>query len=183
MGYSGAAVFSVEKLVNEYGVVFADQSEFPGPPAWEHDWRNPYPVFGDSVTLEREPGELAELPDFVRCPQIWHYACTRRAVDLLERICGRDIHVFGRGMVGGTELSFVQVVGTASRIDRERSVIETFPTYELVQWPAFHEADLPELDSRLFTVPGRQFTGVFAGWAVCEAITEAGLTGLKFVRV
>ncbi len=82
-----------------------------------------------------------------------------------------------------TELSFVQVVGDIARIDRERSVIEFFPTYELVQWPAFHDEDLPELDQRLFTLPGPQFTEVFAGSSVHEAITSAGLTGLRFARV
>lgn len=177
------AVFSVEKMANEYGVVYADQSAFPGPPAWEHDWQEPYPAFSDRVVLEREPGELADLPDFARCPQIWHFACTERAVDVLRQACGRDINVFGHGVVGDVVLSFVQVVGTAPRIDRERSVVDSFPTYELVQWPAFHEEDLPGLADRLFTLPGRQFTGVFAGSAVRAEITGAGLTGLRFVRV
>lgn len=183
VGDDEPAVFSVEKMANEYGVVHADQSEFPGPPSWEHDWNDPYPGFGERVALRRDPGELAGLPDFVRCPQIWHYACSERAVDVLEQICAHDINVFGHGVVGDAELSFVQVVGVAPRIDREKSVIDSFPTYELVQWPAFYDDDLIDLSNRLFTLPGPQFTGVFAGSEVRKAIVSAGLTGLRFVRV
>ncbi|MBE1875861.1 hypothetical protein [Myceligenerans pegani] len=168
--------------MNEYGVVYAEQSEFPGPPAWEHDWSTPYPPFDHPVPLDHDPGEAGGLPDFARCPQVWHYACSARAVALLEQVCPRDINVFGHGIVGDVELSFVQVVGVAPRIDRERSVIDRFPTYELVQWPAFHEDDLRALGDRLFTLPGPQFAEVFAGQAVRDALVEAGLTGLRFVR-
>ncbi len=50
------AVFSVEKLVDQYGVVFADQAGFPGPAAWEHDWSTPYPALRATVAQERDRG-------------------------------------------------------------------------------------------------------------------------------
>jgi hypothetical protein len=69
-----------------------------------------------------------------------------------------------------------------SLFQQAHSIIERYPTYELLQFPAFFRSAAPTVAGRIFRVPGNG-TMIFMGETVKQALDTAGIKGFLYVPV
>ncbi|MFD4138811.1 hypothetical protein [Streptomyces sp. NPDC058572] len=173
--------FLAELDVDLYGCLDGDDAGFPVP-SFEHDWSTPYPAAGVTVPFTWEPGEGKHRPDVYWYPRMRDWVCNRLAFDVLTRCAGPDIRTLAHGVLGDEPLFVVQVTAVIDDVvDREASLIDTYETYEALRFPAFRRSMADAVASRVFRVPG-SVSDVFVGEHVRQALTDAGVTGLRFVR-
>ena len=178
-----AEIYNVELMVNEYGLCFGEPESFPNPPPWEFSWRVPHPRIEPEISLELDPGEERQLPDFIWCTQTRHLACNNLALTVLQDVDSEAIWTYGNGELCGVQYSFVQVVRTVVDIDADRSIFKGRGENRYLEWPAFYARDTKALASNIFTVPSMGYLDVFAGAEFRERVLDEGLSGLRFVSV
>jgi hypothetical protein len=171
--------YLVELDVDEFGCLDGDESAFPVT-ADQHDWNTPYPRVERVVEFEWERGEGAGRPDVFWYPQILDWVCDERVRRVLTRVAGADIHTVAEGVL--EPVFVVQAPTVLDVVDREASVIDTYPKYEALRFPAFRRSAADSLASRVFRVPGG-ITMVFVGERVKQALDEAGVQGITYVAV
>ncbi|MFE9442817.1 hypothetical protein ACFYO2_28375 [Streptomyces sp. NPDC006602] len=173
--------YLVELDVDECGCLDGDESAFPLT-ADQHDWNTPYPRVERAVEFEWEAGEGDGRPDVFWYPQILDWVCDERAYRVLQRVAGADIHTLAEGVLDGEPVFVVQAPHVLDVVDREASLIDTYPTYEALRFPAFRRSAADALAARVFRVPGG-ITMVFVGERVKQALDEAGVKGITYVPV
>lgn len=173
--------YLVERDVDEYGCVDGDETLFPVG-ITEHDWTTPYPPVDRIIAFDWEPGEGSTKPDVFWYPQMDDWVCNERAYEVLTATAGGDIHTIARGTVDGDPVFLVQVKSILDVVDRERSIIERYPSYEILRFPAFKREAAEMVSSRVFRVPG-SLTMRFVGEQVKAALEAAEIKGLRFVAV
>ncbi len=177
--------YLVEKDVNTFGSVDAPEDPFPMETVIEHNWLGvPYPALASVVSFEWEPGEAGEKPDVFWYPHMQRdWVCSKRAYEVLTGVAASDLHLIAEGRLDGDPVYLIQVVSVLDDVvDREHSVIDTYPTYEILRFPAFFRSAAPRIASRIFRVPG-SVSMICMGEMVKQAIEHADLKGLKFSPV
>lgn len=184
--------YLVEKDVNKFGSVDASEDPFPVRLVVDHNWLGvPYPPLASVVSFEWEPGEAdewepgeaAEKPDVLWYPNMLDWVLSKKAYDVLTGVAASDLHLIAEGRLDGDPVFLIQVVGVLDDVvDREHSLIDRYPTYEMLRFPAFFRSAVPTVASRIFRVPG-SVSMIFMGETVKQAIEHAGLKGLKFIPV
>ncbi|HEV2236998.1 MAG TPA: hypothetical protein VGR57_10100 [Ktedonobacterales bacterium] len=176
--------YLIRKDVNAYGSVDAPEDPVPIRVVVDHDWLHvPFPALASIVTFEWEPGEAGEKPDVFWYPKMWDWVCAQKAYDVLMGAAAADLHLIAEGRLDGEPVFLVQVVTVLNDVvDREHSIIERYPTYEVLQFPAFFRSAAPTVASRIFRVPGSHFK-VFMGETVKQALDTAGIKGFLYVPV
>jgi hypothetical protein len=174
--------YIVELDVDEFGSVDGPEDLFPINAA-DHDWRGvPYPPVASVVPFEWEPGETADAPDVIWYPQMWDWVCTRHAFDVLTGAAPGDLHLIAEGRLDESPVFVVQVLNILDVVDRERSVIDKYPSYEVLQFPSLFRSASTLVANRIFRVPG-SVSMILMGETVKRAFDEAGLKGLQFTPV
>ncbi|MEU3251833.1 DUF1629 domain-containing protein [Streptomyces sp. NPDC006997] len=171
--------YLVELDTGEYGCVDADESVFPVD-ITEHDWRTPYPAVQAEPVFEWERGESRVRPDVFWYPQMGDWVCGERAYRTLKECAGQDLHTIARGTLDGEPVFLVQVTTVLDVVDMEASIVERYPSYEVLAFPAFWRHAEEEIAGRLFRVP-KAMTMLFCGERVKAALEAAGIKGLRFV--
>lgn len=176
--------YLVEMDVDEYGSVDAPEDPVPIDVVRDHDWLGvPFPALASVVSFEWEPGEAAEKPDVFWYPHMLDWVCSQRAYDVLMGSAASDLHLIAEGRLDGDPVFLVQVVTVLDDVvDREHSIIERYPTYELLQFPAFFRSAAPTVAGRIFKIPGNRFE-IFMGETVKQALDTAGIKGFIYVPV
>ena len=91
--------------------------------------------------------------------------------------------LIAEGRLDGDPVFLVQVVTVLHDVvDRQHSIIERHPTYELLQFPAFFRRAAPTVAGRIFRVPGNHVM-IFMGETVKQALDTAGIKGFIYVPV
>jgi hypothetical protein len=173
--------YLVELDVDEFGCLDGDESVFPVT-ADQHDWSTPYLTVDRVVEFEWERGEGGGRPDVFWYPPVLDWVCNERAYRVLTRVAGSDIHTIAEGVLDGERVFVVQAPNVLDVVDREASIIDIYPTYEALRFPAFRRSAADALASRAFRVPGG-ITMVFVGEQVKQALDEAGVKGMNYVAV
>jgi hypothetical protein len=168
--------FRTEILVDEYGYLTGGEDTFPID-VTGHDFRKPYPLFDGDPAFTWEPGGRGETPDIFRHPEIRDWVCDDAAWSVLAA-AGPDVRRLGGGHLGGRPLHVVQVVGLVTDVDPEASVRHDYGSYQVVEFPALRGGE-SAVRTRVFRVPDN-YTSVFVGAAVKQALDDAGITGLSY---
>lgn len=171
----------VELDMDEYGCVDADDSHFPISVV-EHDWGTPYPPVAEVFRFAWEPGSAKRKPDVFWYPQMRDWVCSKRAYEVLVRSAGFDIHKIADGMLDGEPVVLVQAPNVLDVVDRNKSIIDKYETYEALRFPAFKVSEADGIASRVFRVPG-DITMVFVGDVIKDALEDAGVEGFRFLFV
>lgn len=175
--------YLVEKDVDEFGSVDAPEDPVPIEVVRDHDWLGvPFPAITSVVSFEWEPGEASEKPDVFWYPHMPDWVCSQRAYDVLMGVAASDLHLIAEGRLDGDPVFLVQVVSVLDVVDREHSIIDRYPGYEILQFPTFFRSAAPTVASRIFRVPG-SVSMKFMGETVKQAIENAGLKGLRFIPI
>ncbi len=175
--------YLVEKDVNTFGSVDAPEDPFPIDVVMDHNWLGvAYPALASVVSFEWEPGETAEKPDVFWYPHMLDWVCSKRAYDVLTGVAASDLHPIAEGRLDGDPVFLVQVVSVLDVVDREHSIIDRYPSYEVLQFPTFFRSAAAMVASRIFRVPG-SVSMICMGETVKQAIEHAGLKGLNFIPV
>ncbi|MEV0272772.1 hypothetical protein AB0H43_28665 [Hamadaea sp. NPDC050747] len=175
-------VFLVELDVDEYGMLFGGTDALPLDSV-EHDWNMPYPQVGAELTFEWEEGDAGRVPNVFSHGELLDWVCDDRSLLLLEQIGKADLRDYATGTFRSNRLTAVQVTTVLEDlVDREKSIIDKFPTYEIMRFPAFRRAAADRLRNRIFRIP-EMYPDVFLGEDVRIAIEAAGITGLRFAAV
>ena len=164
-------------LVDEYGYLTGGEDVFPVN-VIDHDFRTPYPLFDGDPAFTWEPGERGEPPNIFRHPEIRDWVCDDAAWSVLAA-AGPDVRRLGGGHLGERPLHVVQVVGLVTEVDPAASVRRDYGSYQVVEFPALYRDAEPAVRTRAFRVPGN-YTSVFVGAAVKEALDKAGIAGLSY---
>ena len=169
-------------LVDEYGYLTGGEATFPVD-VIEHGWEStPYPPLSGIAEFDWEPGELGVQPGVFRHPEIRDWVCDETAWSVLSGAAGDDLHLIGAGDLDGKPLFVVQVITVLDIVDREESIIDTYPTYEILRFPAFRAGSEELVERRVFRVPG-SFPDVFIGARIREELDRAGVTGFNYAPV
>ncbi|HEY1216194.1 MAG TPA: hypothetical protein VGE93_21405 [Bryobacteraceae bacterium] len=170
--------YLAELDVNDYGCLVGS---VPFPiDVIDHDWRTPYPTTSAIAQLTWEMGELKKRPDVYWAPETRDWVCNGRAFETLSALFPADIHVVGHARDGHHMLHVIQIVGMLDVVDMEASIVDRYPAYEILRFPAFRRSESEAISRRLFRVP-QAMVDVFAGAAAKDAIDNADIKGLRFV--
>lgn len=174
--------YLVELDVDNFGSLDGSEGSFPVSVV-DHNWLGvPYPAVASAVSFEWEPGEVAEAPDVFWYPQMRDWICSKRAYDLLAGMASSDLHLIAEGRLGENPVSVVQVLTVLDVVDRENSIIDRYPSYEILRFPTFFRSASAAVASRIFRVPGSAAM-IFMGEIVKQAIDTAGIKGFRFTSV
>jgi hypothetical protein len=171
----------VQLMVDEYGYLVGGEDLFPVDTT-DHDWDWPYPPYNGDAKFSWRRGELATHPSFFRHPEIRDWVCDETAISILLDEAPHDIHVIGHGSLDGKKLTVVQATTILDIVDRESSIVDKYPSYEVLRFPVFRRGSKEVIESRVFRVPG-SYIDVFMGKHIQSALEDAGLTGLRFAPV
>lgn len=173
--------YLAELDMDEYGCLDGEEEVFPVASV-EHDWDTPYPPLDRVVQFVWEPGEAKRKPDVFWYPHMRDWVCSERAYEVLKRCAGSDVHTIARGELDGKPVFVVQAPQVLDVVDRNASVIDVYPSYEVLRFPAFRRSMADAVSSRIFRVPGG-ITMVFVGDLLKHELEKAGIEGLRFVPV
>lgn len=174
--------YVVELDVDRYGSLDGPVDGFPVD-VIDHDWMGvPYPQVSEVVSFEWESRETAEQPDVFWSPQMRDWVCARTAFDVLAATAPADLHRIAEGRLDGAPVFVVQVLNVLDVVDRENSIIERYPSYEVLQFPSLYRSASSQVAGRIFRVPG-SVTMILMGEDVKQAADTAGLKGFKFTPV
>jgi len=174
--------YLVELDVDNFGSLDGPEDTFPVSVV-DHNWLGvPYPAVASVVSFEWEPGETADEPDVFWYPQMRDWVCSKRAYDLLAGVASSDLHVIAEGRLDVNPVFVVQVLSVLDVVDRENSIIDKYPSYEILRFPIFFRGASAAVASRIFRVPGST-TMIFVGDTVKQAIDNAGIKGFRFTPV
>ncbi len=173
--------YLVELEVDDYGALDGPEESFPVNVV-DHNWLGvPYPAVPAVVRFEWEPGDAGVAPDVFWYPQMRDWVCTEKAYETLTA-ASPDLHLVANGRLGEDPLFLVQILTVLDVVDRENSIIDRFPSYEILRFPAFSRSSRSLVENRIFRVPGSA-TMIFMGERVKQAVEGAGVKGLGFVPV
>lgn len=174
--------YLVELDVDDFGSLDGPEDSFPVSVV-DHNWLGvPYPAVASVVSFEWEPGETADTPDVFWYPQMRDWVCSKRAYDVLAGAASPDLHLIAEGRLDESPVFVVQVVSVLDVVDRESSIIDRYPSYEILQFPTFFRSASATVASRVFRVRGSA-TMIFMGETVKQAIDNAGIKGFRFTPI
>ena len=173
--------YHVELDVDAFGALQGDEDKVVS--SDEHDWFTPHPQLGFTPRFKWRKGTRRRRPNFHWYHSLYNWVCDASGLDLLNETAPNDIHVIARAEVDGEPAWVIQVVTRLDGlVDRDASLIDTHPTYELMRWPSFRYSAADRMANRVFGIP-EMYLDVFCGTRFKAAIESAGLTGLRFTKV
>jgi hypothetical protein len=173
--------FMAELDSGDYGALDGGQEMFPVRTV-DHDWETPYPPYSGVAEFAWEPGELGDRPNVFRHTWIRDWVCDDMLWSLLCAHARADVHHIGRGRVGSVPVHVVQVTAMLDIVDPETSIIDRYPSYEILRFPTFVAEAREQVADRIFRVPG-SYIDVFVGSNIRKAFDDAKMTGFTYAPV
>ncbi|GAA2394363.1 hypothetical protein Cme02nite_08840 [Catellatospora methionotrophica] len=169
--------------VDAYGSLDAPDDVWPRD-VTQHNWMSGdrYPQIEGTIPFSWEPGDKRQTPDAFWYPQMRDWVLSGSAYQAMTGVASQDLHLIARGALDGNPLYLVQAPTVLDVIDRERSIIDRYPTYEILRFPVLPRSAAPLVAERIFRVPGSA-TIIVIGEAVRQAIEDSASTGFNFVPV
>jgi hypothetical protein len=173
--------YLVELDVDAFGVVDGPEELFPVN-VIEHDWLSAsYPSVVEVVPFRWKPGENGNAPDVFWYPQMRDWVCSARAYETLTRT-SLDLHLIADGRLGRDSVFVVQVLTVLDVIDPDSSIIDRYPSYQILRFPTFFRKFSSLVENRIFRIPESP-TMIFMGETVKLAVESSGIRGFDFTPV
>ncbi|MFG2091254.1 hypothetical protein [Spirillospora sp. NPDC048824] len=173
--------YMLELDVDEYGMLDGGEEIFPVKVS-DHDRRRAYPPLGQPVEFTWEQGDSEVRPNVFYYPYIDNFVCDVSAYEILSTSPG-CIHTIATGELERKNLFLVQVTTIIDCIvDLQGSVIQSYPSYEILAFPAFRASKRHAMARRIFRVP-ENLSLIFVGVELKRSLDEAGIRGFRYLPV
>jgi hypothetical protein len=168
--------------VDNYGYLTGSDEYVSALDVATHNWLEPYPQIDHELRFGWVPGEGNVKPDAYRHNLLRDFACSARALKVLNELASGDLRLIASGRLGDDALSVIQAVSVLDVVESDKSLYGN-NSWGGMEFPHIPEAADKLITRRIFRVPDVGMSlSVFVGDEVRQTLIDQGIQGFLFIE-